>query len=143
MTAASTRHRWYLAAGLIAILVGMGALIFEVVHTGPERAVIRAYTRLTFAAEARNLDAVRALCTQRFLKNNRLEFAKEGGLVGLPRSINKNFRAWRQGDAVWFCPTNRVGAVFQFLHEGDAWKYDGMVGLLRSGNEFVPVENTE
>jgi hypothetical protein len=64
--------------------------------------------------------------------------ADEGGIVGLPRSINKNFQAWRQGPNVWICPTNRVGPVYQFVLEGDDWRFDGPVGVLRPHGEFLP-----
>ena len=63
--------------------------------------------------------------------------AHEGGIVGLPRNIHKNFQAWRQGPNVWLCPTNRVGPVYQFVRESGSWRFDGPVGILRGRGEFV------
>ena len=59
-------------------------------------------------------------------------------MVGLPRGIHRNFQAWREGDEVWLCPTDRVGPVYRFVFEGGAWKFDGLVGLLRPGGRVEP-----
>lgn len=61
--------------------------------------------------------------------------------MGLPRYINKNFQAWRQGAAVWLCPSNRIGPVYQLVKEQGRWKFDGLVGILRSRNVLVPASD--
>ena len=68
------------------------------------------------------------------------EPAREGGIVGLPRNIHKNFQAWRHGPHVWICPTNRVGPVYQFVREAGAWRFDGPVGILRGRGEVILME---
>ena len=78
--------------------------------------------------------AARALCTRRYLQTHKLDVADDGqGLVGVPRNLNKNFKAWREGPDVWICPTNRIGPVYQFVLEDGAWRFDGPVGILRPG----------
>lgn len=121
-----------IGAGLVAAVVSMALL------TRPVRQAVAAYTELLGAANRQDLDAARHLCTSRYLATHRLEPASEGGIVGLPRNIHKNFQAWREGPNVWLCPTNRVGPVYQFAFEQGSWKFDGPVGLLRGRNEFVP-----
>ncbi len=66
-----------------------------------------------------------------------LAVAAEGGLIGFPRNINKNFKAWREGPNVWICPTNRIGPVYQFVFENDDWRFDGPVAILRPWGEIV------
>lgn len=112
-------------------------LIWLALSTRETRAAIQAYTRLTAAVNAQDLNLVKGLCTQRFVDTHRLKAAPEGGLVGFPRFIHKNFQAWREGQAVWVCPTNRVGPIYQFIQEAGVWKYDGLVGLLRSGHQIM------
>ena len=65
------------------------------------------------------------------------EPAREGGVIGLPRNIHKNFRAWRHGSAVWICPMNRVGPLYQFVLEAGSWRFDGPIGILRGRGEVV------
>ena len=69
-----------------------------------------------------------SLCTARYLQAHPLAVAAEGGIIGVPRNINKNFKAWREGPNVWICPTNRIGPVYQFVFENGAWRFDGPVG---------------
>lgn len=127
--------RW--GAILASIGVAILALVWLAVSTRDTRAAVSAYTRLTAAVNAQDLNAVKSLCTKRYLETHSFKTAPEGGLVGFPRFIHKNFQAWREGNAVWVCPTNRVGPVYQFLNEDDAWKYDGLIGLLRSGQQIL------
>lgn len=113
------------------------ALVWLAISTKESRAGVAAYTRLTAAVNAQDIESVKSMCTQRFIQTHTFQTAPEGGLVGFPRFIHKNFQVWREDDAVWVCPTNRVGPVYQFLKEDDQWKYDGLIGLLRSGHQIL------
>ena len=113
---------------LPALLIG--ALALEIARTAPVRGAVRSYTNLIAAANRQDRAAARSLCSARYLSTNALAPAPSGGLVGLPRGIHKNFRAWREGDSILLCPTNRVGPVYRFVSEAGAWKFDGPVGLL-------------
>ncbi len=110
-------------------------IIAEILWTAPVRNAVRTYTDLISAANARppDLEAARALCSTHYRKTHDLKPAEQGGIVGLPRNIHKNFQVWRHGRNVWLCPTNRVGPVFQFVHEDGAWRFDGPIGLLLPG----------
>ncbi len=123
--------------GIAALVIA--ALIFEYVRTSPVRNAVRAYSNLLSAANRGDLSAVRDLCTERYLRNHKIQLAEEGGVIGLPRNIHKNFRAWQHGEFIWLCPTNRVGPVYQFVPDPDGWKFDGPVGQLRPGNQFEPI----
>jgi hypothetical protein len=96
-------------------------LAYEVVATRPVREAVRAYTELMALgnredlSDADRLAAARLLCSQRFRASGRLTLGPKGGIAGLPRTINKNFQAWREGPNVWICPTNRIGPVYQFV----------------------------
>ena len=136
-----TRNVWIVAAG-VAVLVG--GLAFEVVASRPVRRAVRAYSELIAAAnrpgltdEAR-VEAVRPYFSSRYRASRPIRAAAEGGLVGLPRYIHKNFQAWREGEQVWICPTNRGGFVYRMVEEDGRWQFDGLVGLLRGRNEIVP-----
>jgi hypothetical protein len=143
MSARNTVARLSLA-GLLALVLA-GGLAYEIVATRAVRQSIRTYTELITTAnradlsEADRLEALRQLCSSRYLQREELRLAPEGGVVGLPRSINKNFQAWRQGENVWLCPTNRIGPVYQFVEENGRWRFDGLVAILRPGGELVPV----
>ncbi len=127
--------RWGAAIGIVAVIVAV--LAYFAISTRETRRAVRTYARLTAAVNAQDLEGVRLVCSRRYLGVHKLAKAPEGGLVGFPRSIHKNFQAWREGAAVWLCPTNRVGPVYQFVEEDDQWKYDGVVGLLRSGGQIL------
>jgi hypothetical protein len=126
-----------LAGAAIAILLAAGFIVMAV-RTAPVRQAVAKYTELLGAVNRQDVDAVRRLCSSRYLSSHPIVAAEEGGIVGMPRNIHKNFQAWRQGAHVWLCPTNRVGPVYQFVHERGAWRFDGPVGLLRGRNEFIP-----
>ncbi len=130
---------WLGSLALAALLVALVA--FEAIRTLPERRAVRAYTELIAAANRQDVGAARRLCSARYLRTHELRPAPEGGLVDLPRRIHPNFRAWRHGRDVWFCPTNRgrYRPVFRFVQEGGAWRYDGPIGTLGQGDAFVPV----
>ena len=139
----SRTHSLIVAGGLTLIL--LGGLAFEIIATQPVRGALRTCTELFTIAnrpglsEAERLDAARALCSRRYLQTHELKVADEGGLVGIPRNINKNFQAWREGPNVWICPTNRIGPVYQFVFEDGSWRFDGPVGILRPWGEIVPM----
>jgi hypothetical protein len=126
--------RWGAVCGIVALISAV--LGYLAVSTWETRKAVRSYTQMTVAVNAQDLDALRKLCTRRYLSVHTLSPAKEGGVVGFPRMIHKNFQAWREGEAVWVCPTNRVGPIYQFLVEDGQWKYDGVIGLLRSGRQI-------
>jgi hypothetical protein len=139
-----TRIRWILIAGAITLIV-MGGLAFEIIATRPVRGAMRTCAELFTVAnrpglsEAERLEAARSLCSARYLRTHTLALAAEGGLVGIPRNLNKNFKAWREGPNVWICPTNRIGPVYQFVFDDGGWRFDGPVGILRAWGEMVPM----
>ncbi|MDE2507163.1 MAG: hypothetical protein KGM43_08135 [Planctomycetota bacterium] len=133
-------RRVWLIAGLVALVV-IGVTAGLAFWTAPTRASVETYLELLNAANTQNIPAASRLCSTRFLAAHPLLPAKEGGLIGLPRNINKNFQVWRSGRDVWLCPTNRVGPVYRFINESGAWKYDGPAGLLRPRGEFVRYED--
>jgi hypothetical protein len=124
----------------IAIAVG-GAVALMAIQTRPTREAVATYTSLFTAADRQDIEGATRLCSARYLRIHPLRPADEGGIVGLPRNIHKNFQAWRQGANIWLCPTNRVGPVYQFVRERDAWRFDGPVGLLRGRGEFIPLSD--
>ncbi|QEH36266.1 hypothetical protein OJF2_48260 [Aquisphaera giovannonii] len=139
----SVRARWLAVAGLAAL----GLLAFEVVSTQPVRGAVRTFNDLVQVAngvglpDERRLAMARGLCSRRYLASHALEFSPEGGLVGLPRAIDKNFAAWREGPDVWICPTKRTSRerpVYRFVREDGRWKFDGPVAILRPGGEILP-----
>jgi hypothetical protein len=131
------RRAWFAGAAVTLILAG--ALAWEIIATRPVRQALAAYTALIAAANRQDVAAVRQLCTQRYLQAHTPSAAREGGVVGLPRNIHKNFQAWRHGPHVWICPTNRVGPLYQFALEAGAWRFDGPVGILRGRGEVIPL----
>ena len=125
-------RRW--AIGL-AIAVGLIAAVAAwAVWTKPVRQSVTAFTELLGAANRQDIDAARRLCSDRYLNTHDLQPAAEGGIVGLPRNIHKNFQAWSHDGDVWLCPTNREGPVYQFVFEQGTWKFDGPIGLLKWGH---------
>ena len=123
---------------VLSLLVIVGAVVAaEVAWTAPTRGAVRTYEQLIAAANRADLEAAGSLCTARYRKAQPLKLADEGGIVGLPRNIHKNFQVWTHGRDVWLCPTNRVGPVYQFVREGDQWRFDGAVGLLMPDGKVV------
>ncbi len=139
----TTPARHVLVASLVLFLLVAG-IGYEAISTRPVRQAIRVYTELINVgnrpdfSESQRLDEARRLCSARFLAAGRLAMGPEGGIAGLPRTINKNFQAWRHGNDVWICPTNRVGPVYQFVRENGDWRFDGLVAILRPRGEIVP-----
>jgi hypothetical protein len=124
-----------IGAAVVAALIV--ALIATSVRTRPVRRSVIAFTELLAAANLQDLPRARGLCSRRYLAGHPLRASEEGGIVGLPRNMHPNFQAWREGPHVWICPTNRVGPIYQFVLEGDAWKFDGPVGLLRGRGQII------
>lgn len=123
------RKALLIGGGLLALVAAVAA---EVAWTRPVRESVGAYFELMNAANRGDLAEARRYCSARYLRTHDLRPAPEGGVVGLPRTIHKNYQAWRQGGVVWLCPTNRVGPLYQFVPEGGSWKFDGPIGLLRA-----------
>ncbi len=134
MTAPRTRP---ILIGAAVVLALIGALVVTSIRTRPVRQSVIAFTELLAAANLGNLPRARALCSSRYLAAHPLHPSEEGGIVGLPRNMHPNFQAWREGPHVWICPTNRVGPIYQFALEGEAWKFDGPVGLLRGRGQMI------
>jgi hypothetical protein len=136
------RSHAYLISGTITIVLAAG-LALEIVATRPVRGAMRTLSEIFTIAnrpdltEEERLNAARSLCTARYLKEHPLAVAAEGGIIGFPRNINKNFKAWREGPHVWICPTNRIGPVYRFVFENNAWRFDGPVAILRPWGEIV------
>jgi hypothetical protein len=126
------RLGWVLAALAAAALLAFPATR-AVRSLGMTRGGMAAFTALVASANAQDLEAVRSFCSRRYLGSHAIGRAPEGGVVGLPRNIHKNFQVWAEGDEVWLCPTNRVGPVYRLVREGGSWKFDGLVGRLVPG----------
>ena len=127
-------------------ILGAG-LVYEIVTTAPVRGALRVFTAIvalgnrTDLPDNQRLELARSFCSQRYLARKPLSLSREGGLKGFPRAIDKNYRAWREGENVWICPTNRsstIRPVYQFVHENGQWRFDGLVAILRVGGEVVP-----
>jgi hypothetical protein len=133
-----SRRRWVMVALVAAgLLVALSARSIQSLMM--TRGGVATFTRLLASGNAGDLDAVRSLCTRRYLESHRVALSSEGGVVGLPRVIHKNFQAWVEGDQVWLCPTDRVGPVYRLVIEAGDWKFDGLVGLLGAGGRVEPL----
>jgi hypothetical protein len=132
-----------LALAIAIALLVLAGVAFEVVTTRPVRGAMGTCSQLFTIANRpdlgadERLSAARSLCSARYLQAHPLALAAEGGIVGMPRNINKNFKAWREGPHVWICPTNRVGPVYQFVFENGGWRFDGPIAILRPWGEIV------
>ncbi|MGC8643620.1 MAG: hypothetical protein ACP5XB_27495, partial [Isosphaeraceae bacterium] len=98
---------------VVAGLAFLGAgLAYEIVATAPLRGALRVFTALvalgnrTDLPDNQRLELARSLCSERYLAHKPLSLSREGGIKGFPRAIDKNYRAWREGENVWICPTN-------------------------------------
>lgn len=133
-------HRaWWWGLGALVAVVGLPLAARGVRDLTRTRGAVTTYARLVASANAGDLGAVRDLCSARFARAHPPEPAPSGGVVGFPRQVHPNFRAWVAGDDVLFCPANRVGTVYRFAFERGAWRYDGPAGLLRPDGRIVPV----
>jgi hypothetical protein len=137
-----TRTQIALIVAAIAAAL-LGGLAFEIVTTQPVRGALRTCSELFTIAnrpdltDSARLDAAAQLCSKRYLERHPLSVAPEGGLVNIPRNLNKNFKAWREGPNVLICTSNRIGPIYQFVYEDGRWRFDGLVGILRSWGEVV------
>ena len=126
------RTLWIIVSISGATLLVLLALIV-VPKTLREGRVVSRYTQLLSASFQGNLPRLRELCSARYLASHELKKSAEGGVVGFPRGIHKNFQVWQKGEAMWLCPTNRVGPIYQFVRERSDWRFDGPIGLLGTG----------
>lgn len=123
-----------IVAGLVALALILPGWVGALRAT---HGAVASYVALIGAANSGDLAAVGRLCSGRYFATHAPRAAKEGGVVGLPRNIHKNFQAWRDGPDVLLCPTNRVGPVYRFVREGEAWKFDGPAGVLMPGGRMI------
>jgi hypothetical protein len=133
-------NRGWLGFALIlaaVVLAGLGSYA-EIVRTRPLRQGVATLYKLVAAGNREDLEAARRHCTARVLRESPPRIEGGGGVTGLPRSIDPNFKAWRHGPEVWVCPTDRVGPVYRMVEEGGAWKFDGLVGYRQADGEVVP-----
>jgi hypothetical protein len=134
---------WKLYLSLATVAAAIAGLAIEVIVTRPIRDSLNVYMSLISVAnrpdytDEERLAEARELCARHYLETHVLKLAPQGGLVGIPRNISKNFKAWREGPNIWICPTNRVGPIYQFVPEDGRWKFDGLVGLLRPWGEII------
>ena len=137
-----TKTKTALLVTTIALALVAG-LAFEIITTEPIRGAVRTCSELFTVAnrpdltDSERLAAARPLCTERYVQEHPLAVAPEGGLVNIPRNLNKNYKAWRDGPNVLICTSNRVGPIYQFTYEGDRWRFDGLIGILRPWGEVV------
>jgi hypothetical protein len=126
------RARWVVLAilGAALLVVPLGRVVRSLVMT---RGAMSTFTRLISAGNAQDVNAIRSLCSKRYLASVSIQVSREGGVIGFPRNIHKNFQIWTEGDEVRLCPTDREGPVYRLLKEEDAWKFDGLAGLLKRG----------
>jgi hypothetical protein len=128
---------WWIGGATVALMVA--GVVVLAVWTAPVRGAVSAYSSMLGAANRGDVSAAAQLCSARYLAGHTLVASEEGGIIGLPRNIHKNFQAWRKGSDVWLCPSNRVGPVYRLVLEDGGWKFDGPVGLLGSGGEMTPM----
>ncbi len=128
-----------LVIGLLVIAAVVAICLFEINHTRSTRQSMASYYRLVLAGNRQDIETARKYCSTRFLENHSLTLAPEGGLEGLPRGIDQNYKVWKQGNNVWLCPTDLTGPIYQFVQEDSVWKFDGLVGLLRPGHVILPL----
>jgi hypothetical protein len=146
----TTRIRGILI-GAAVVIVLIACLVYEIAATRPVRESTRAFSELiaignrpalTEPERLRSLAAARELCSRRYLAAKPLELGPEGGIVGLPRTMQNNFVAWREGQSVWICPRKRLGPVYQFVLEDGRWRFDGLVAMfVPPRGELVRVED--
>ncbi len=130
-----------IATIMISIACAVGGIAGLAAWTASTCAAVQVYTALLAAANRQDVSGATALCSSRYRASHTLRPAPDGGLVGLPRNIHKNFQVWRHGAQVWLCPTNRIGPIYQFIYEDDAWRFDGPIGVLMPGNRVERLED--
>ena len=142
-----TRIRSLMIA-VAVVLILLGGLAYEILSTRPVRGAVRTCSELFTVANRPGLRpeeriaAARALCTRRYLATHKLDVAGDGqGLVGVPRNLHKNFKAWREGPNVLICPSGPSTSrpVYQFVFEDGSWRFDGPIGVLIPGGRIIPM----
>lgn len=133
-----SKQRALLVFGAIAATALLAAS-FAWWWTKPQREALRAFTGVLSAANAGDLDEIRRLCTEGYLREHPPALAGEGGVRNFPRGIHKNFQVWGEGPDILICPTNRVGPVYRIRNEGGAWRFDGLAGEIRKDRSFAPI----
>ncbi|WP_435017140.1 hypothetical protein TA3x_004733 [Tundrisphaera sp. TA3] len=128
-----TRRSLRILLGIALASMAAGPVASGVRSLWMTRQAVASYARLIAAANAQDLDAVRAECSSRYLRDHEIRPSEGGGVADLPRNIHRNFQAWREGPDVWLCPTDRQGPVYRFIWDRDAYRFDGLAGLLRGG----------
>ncbi|HEU5117964.1 MAG TPA: hypothetical protein VFT74_15175 [Isosphaeraceae bacterium] len=123
--------------GILGLLLVV-ALVWEYRRTQPVRGAVRSFSALVTAANRGEIETVRELCSQNYLRTHRLEKAPEGGVVGFPRNIHKNFQTWTRDSEVWICSGNRLGPVYRMIPERGRWVFDGLEGFLNSDSSGGP-----
>ena len=141
-----SRIRSLIIGGAVVLLL-LGGIAYEIVPTQPVRGAVRTCSELFTAPTAptcgrRSGSRRRGRCARGDISHPQAGRRRDGqGLVGVPRNLNKNFKAWREGPNVWICPTNRFGPVYQFVLEDGTWRFDGPVGILGPWGRVVPMED--
>jgi hypothetical protein len=102
----------------------MYLVIWQVTRPTPVRESVAVFTKLVAAASRGDAELAHSYCSSRLKTEDVAELAK------LPTRFERSFKAWREGDDVLICPTDLGGTLYQFVNEGDAWKYDGPVGTM-------------
>ncbi len=115
--------------GILGTLL-VAVLVWEYRKTQPVRGAVRSFSALVTAANRGEIETVRALCSENYRRTHRLEKAPEGGVVGFPRNIHKNFQTWTRDHEVWICSGNRMGPVYRMVPERGRWVFDGLEGYL-------------
>ncbi len=111
---------------VVGVLLLGAFILVEAIRTAPIRASVTTLSRLVAASNRGDLEAVELLCSESILRAGVIRAAPEGGMIGLPRTIDKNFRAWKQGSVVLIRPTGRGGLAYRFISEADRWVFDGL-----------------
>jgi hypothetical protein len=134
------RLRWVFGALIVAGLLAWPAARF-VRSTRMTHGGLAAFKGMIDSANAGDLATVRVRCSRGYLESHPIQAAPEGGVEGLPRVIHKNFQVWAEGDQVRVCPTDRIGPVYRMVFEDGVWKFDGLAGLLGSGEKVEASED--
>ncbi len=135
--------RWVWPVGLLMVVALIAFAPRWVATLRDTHDAIAVYSELLGAANAQNVAGVGQLCTRTYLNAHPVRVAKEGGVIGLPRTIHPNFQAWRDRDDILLCPANRIGPVYRIKKENGSWKFDGPIGILRPGGAIVRSDEGE
>lgn len=144
MRDSGNRNAWRVLGAVVVLMILMAALVWEFQRTASVRGSVRSFSALVSAANRGDVGAVRRLCSRRYRAAHPITLAPEGGVVGLPRNIHRNFQTWDRETEVWISPGNRVGPVYRMVRNGDTWVFDGLAGYLApDGNGGVAMVRAE